>query len=52
MVHIQMECYSGIKKNSFELVLIRWMKLEPILQSDVCQKEKHQYSVLMHICGI
>ena len=52
VVHIQMECYSGIKKNSIELVLIRWMKLEPIIQSEVCQKEKHQYSILMHIYGI
>ena len=28
------------------------MKLEPIIQSEVSQKEKHQYSILMHICGI
>ena len=34
--------YSAIKKNAFELVLMRWMKLEPILQSEVSQKEKHQ----------
>ena len=52
MVHIQMECYSGIKKNSFELVLIRWMKLEPILQSEVSQKGKHQYSIPTHLYGI
>ena len=32
-----MEYYSAIKKNSFESVLMRWMKLEPILQSEVCQ---------------
>ena len=32
--------YSAIKKNAFESVLIRWMKLEPILQSEVSQKEK------------
>ena len=44
-----MEYYSAIKKNTFESVLMRWMKLEPIIQSEVCQKEKHQYSVLMHI---
>ena len=31
---------------------MRWMKLEPIVQSEVNQKEKHQYSVLMHIYGI
>ena len=41
-----------IKKNEFESVLMRWMKLEPILQSEVSQKEKHQYSILMHIYGI
>ena len=47
-----MECYSTIKKNSFESVLMRWMKLEPIIQSEVSQKEKHQYSILTHIYGI
>ena len=47
-----MEYYSAIKKNAFELVLMRWMKLEPIIQSEVSQKEKHQYSILMHIYGI
>ena len=31
---------------------MRWMKLESIIQSEVSQKEKHQYSILMHICGI
>ena len=44
-----MEYYSAIKKNAFEAVLVRWMKLEPIIQSEVSQKEKHQYSVLIHI---
>ena len=43
-----MEYYSVIKKNTFESVLIRWMKLEPIIQSEVSQKEKHQYSILTH----
>ena len=47
-----MEYYSAIKKNTFEAVLMRWMKLEPIIQSEVSQKEKHQYSILTHICGI
>ena len=47
-----MEYYSAIKKNTFESVLMRWMKLEPIIQSEVSQKEKHQYSLLMHIHGI
>ena len=44
-----MEYYSAIKKNTFESVLMRWMKLEPIIQSEVCRNEKHQYSLLMHI---
>ena len=47
-----MECYSAVKKNSFESVLIRWPKLELIIQSEVSQKEKHQYSILIHIYGI
>ena len=41
------EYYSAIKKNAFESVLMRWMKLQPIIQSEVSQKEKHQYSILM-----
>ena len=47
-----MEYYSAIKKNAFESVLMRQMKLEPIIQSEVSQKEKHQYSILTHIYGI
>ena len=47
-----MEYYSAIKKNSFESVLMRWMELEPIIQSEVSQKDKYQYSILMHIYGI
>jgi len=47
-----MEYYSAIKKNTFESVLMRWVKLEPIIQREVSQKEKHQYSILMHIYGI
>ena len=47
-----MEYYSAIKKNAFESVLIRWMKPEPIIQSEVNQKEKHQYSILMYIYEI
>ena len=43
-----MEYYSAIKKNAFESILMRWMKQEPIIKSEVSQKEKHQYSVLMH----
>ena len=44
--------YSAIKKNAFESVLMRWMKLKPIIQSEVSQKEQHQYDILMHIYGI
>ena len=47
-----MEYYSAIKKNSFESVLMRWMKLEPILQSEVSQKEKDKHFILTHIYGI
>ena len=47
-----MEYYSYIKKNAFESVLMSWMKLEPITQRKVSQKEKHQYSILTHIYGI
>ena len=36
-----MEYYSVIKKNAFESVLMRWMKLEPVIQSEVSQKEKN-----------
>ena len=43
------EYYLAIKKNSFESVLMRWMKLEPIIQTEVSQKEKHQYSILTQI---
>ena len=47
-----MEYHSAIIKNIFESVLMRWMKLEPIIQTEVSQKEKHQYSILTHIYGI
>ena len=45
-----MENYSAIKRNTFELVLMKWMNLEPIIQSEVSQKEK--YRILMHIYRI
>ena len=45
--------YSGIllshKKNTFETVLVRWMKLEPVNQSEVSQKERNKHHILMHI---
>ena len=47
-----MEYYSAFKKKAFESVLMSWLKLEPIIQSEVSQKEKHQYSILTHIYGI
>ena len=47
-----MEYYSAVKKSSFESVLMRWMKLEPIIQSEVSQKDKDHYSILRHLYGI
>ena len=47
-----MEYYSAIKKNTFDSVLMKWMKLEPSIQSEVSQKEKHQYGILTHIYRI
>ena len=44
-----MEYYSAIKRNTFESDLMRWMKLEPIIQSEVSQKEKYKYHILTHI---
>ena len=51
VVHI----YSGmlvIKRNTFESVLMKWMNLEPVIQSEVSQKEKNRYFILTHIYGI
>ena len=52
MVHV----YSGIllshKSNTFEAVLMRWMSLEPVIKSEVSQKEKDKYHILTHIYGI
>ena len=47
-----MEYYSAIKKYVFESVLMRWMNLEPVTQSEVSQKKKNKYHILMQICGI
>ena len=47
-----MEFYSAIKRNAFESVLMRWMNLEPIIQSEGSQKEKDKYHRLKHIYGI
>ena len=47
-----MEYYSAIKKNTFESVIKKQMNLEPIIQSEVSQKEKNKYHILTHIYGI
>ena len=52
VVQYTMEYYSAIKKNSFESVLMRWIKLEPIIQSEVSQKDKDHYNILTHLYGI
>ena len=46
------EYYSAIRRNTFESVLMRWMNLEPIIQSEVSQKEKEKYRILTHIYRI
>ena len=51
MIHIHNGILLSQKKNAFESVLMRWMKLEPVIQSEVSQKEKHQYSVLNAYTG-
>ena len=47
-----MEYYSALKRNTFESVILRWMNLEPIIQSEVSQKEKDKYHILMHVYKI
>ena len=47
-----MDYYSAIKRNTFESVLMRWMNLEPMIQSEVSQKEKDKYCILKHIYRI
>jgi len=51
VVHIHKEYYSAIKRNTSESVLMRWMNLEPVIQSEVSQKEKDKYHILTHIYG-
>ena len=50
MVHIYKGVLLRYKRNAFASVLMRWMNLEPIVQSEVSQKEKNKYRLLMHIC--
>ena len=52
VVHIHSGILLSHKGNAFESVLMRWMNLEPIIQSEVSQKEKDKYCILMHIYGI
>ena len=47
-----MDFYSAIKRNTFESVLMRSMNLKSIIQSEVSQKEKDKYCILMHIYGV
>ena len=48
----RMECYSAVIKNEFESVVMRWMNLEPVIQSEVNQKERNKYYMLTCIYGI
>ena len=52
LVLYTMDYYSAIKQNTFESVLMRWMDLEPIIQSEVSQKEKDKYHILTQVYGI
>ena len=47
-----MEYYSAIKRNAFESVVVKGMKLEPIIQNEVSKNEKNKYHILAHIYGI
>ena len=49
VVHIHNGILFTHKRNTFESVLIRWMNLEPIMQSEVSQKEKDKYHILTYI---
>ena len=46
-----MEYYSAIKRNEIGSSVEMWMDLETVIQSEVSQKEKNKYRILMHICG-
>ena len=52
MAHYMMKYYSAIRRNAFESVLMRWVNLEPIIQSEVSQKEKNEHCILTHKNGI
>ena len=46
------EYYSAIKRNKISSFVVMWMDLETAIRSEVSQKEKNKYHILMHICGI
>ena len=46
------ECYSDIKRNETGAFIVMWMNLESVIQSEVSQKEKNKYFILMHIYGL
>ena len=52
LVRITMEYYLAIKRNVLESVLVRWMNLEPVIQSEVGQNVENKYHILIHIHGI
>ena len=52
VVHINIEYYLAIKRDEFESIKLRWTNIEPVMQSEVSQKEKSKYHILMHIYGI
>ena len=52
VVYTHNEYYSAIKRNTFESILMSWMNLEAVTQSEVSQKEKEKYHILMHIYRI
>ena len=52
VTHIYNGIYSAIKRNEIELFVVRWMDLESVIQSEVSQKEKNKYHMLIHIYGI
>ena len=52
MVYIHNGILLSHKRNTFESVLMRWLNLEPIMQNEVSQKEKHKWHILTHMYGI
>ena len=51
-MYIQWNITQPLKGTQFESVLMRWINLEPIIQSEVSQKEENKYRILIHIYGI